>query len=120
MAIEFAPPIQHKGYSCSVISGDPLTGRDNELDAIRRALSRVGDYSGAVIVGAAGVGKTRLAREVLARAEAAGEQTYWIVGPQSARQLPLGAFPASICDNIGNVDDPISDVRRVISSFVTQ
>jgi DNA-binding CsgD family transcriptional regulator len=117
MAIEFAPPIQHKGYSCSVISGDPLTGRDNELDAIRRALSRVGDYSGAVIVGAAGVGKTRLAREVLARAEASGERTYWIVGTQSARQLPLGAFTAAICDNIS---DPVSDVRRVINSLAAQ
>jgi hypothetical protein len=63
-----------------VISGDPLTGRDSELAAIRRALSGVGNYSGAVIAGAAGVGKTRLAREVLARAEASGERTYWIVG----------------------------------------
>ncbi len=100
-----------------MISGDPLTGRENELNAIQRALSRVGDYSGAVIVGAAGVGKTRLAREVLARADASGERTYWIVGTQSARQLPLGAFTASICDDMA---DPISDVRRVINSFVTQ
>src|ERR1700733_15688787 len=100
-----------------MISGDPLTGRENELDAIRRALSRVGDYSGAVIVGAAGVGKTRLAREVLARAEASGERTCWIVGTQSARQLPLGAFTASIRDSIS---DPISDVRRIINSFIAQ
>jgi DNA-binding CsgD family transcriptional regulator/tetratricopeptide (TPR) repeat protein len=100
-----------------VISGDPLTGRDSELGVIRGALSGVGNYSGAVIVGAAGVGKTRLAREVLARAEASGEQTYWIVGTQSARQLPLGAFTASICDTIS---DPISDVRRIINSFVAQ
>jgi len=63
------------------------------------------------------VGKTRLAREVLAHAEASGERTYWIVGTQSARQLPLGAFTASICDTIS---DPISDVRRIINSFVTQ
>ena len=98
-------------------SGDPLTGRDSELDAIRRALSGVGNYSGVVIVGAAGVGKTRLAREVLARAEASGERTCWIVGTQSARQLPLGAFTASICDTIS---DPISDVRRVINSFIAQ
>jgi DNA-binding NarL/FixJ family response regulator len=100
-----------------VISGDPLTGRDSELDAIRRALSGVGNYSGVVIVGAAGVGKTRLAREVLGRAEASGERTCWIVGTQSARQLPLGAFTASICDSIS---DPISDVRRVINSFIAQ
>jgi DNA-binding NarL/FixJ family response regulator len=100
-----------------VISGDPLTGRNNELGVIRRALSGVGNYSGAVIVGAAGVGKTRLAREVLARAEASGERTYWIVGTQSARQLPLGAFTASICDTMS---DPIFNVRRIVNSFVTQ
>jgi DNA-binding CsgD family transcriptional regulator len=100
-----------------VISGDPLTGRDSELATIRRALGGVGNYSGVVIVGAAGVGKTRLAREVLARAEASGERTCWIVGTQSARQLPLGAFTASICDRI---PDPISDVRRVINSFIAQ
>jgi DNA-binding CsgD family transcriptional regulator len=100
-----------------VISRDPLTGRDNELAAIRRVLSGVGNYSGAVIAGAAGVGKTRLAREVLARAEASGERTYWIVGTQSAQQLPLGAFTASICDTIS---DPVADVRRIINSFGTQ
>jgi DNA-binding CsgD family transcriptional regulator len=100
-----------------VASGDPLTGRDSELVSIRRALSGVGNYSGVVIVGAAGVGKTRLAREVLARAEASGERTCWIVGTESARQLPLGAFTASICDTLS---DPIADVRRVINSFVAR
>jgi len=100
-----------------VIGGDPLTGRDSELAAIRRALSGVGNFSGVVIAGAAGVGKTRLAREVLARAEASGERTCWIVGTQSARQVPLGAFTASTCDMIS---DPISDVRRVINFFVSQ
>ncbi|BBZ46138.1 LuxR C-terminal-related transcriptional regulator [Mycobacterium parmense] len=100
-----------------MIGADLLTGRDSELAAIRRALSGVGNSSGAVIAGAAGVGKTRLAREVLARAEASGERTYWIVGTQSARQLPLGAFTPSICDA---VPDPISGVRRVINSFIEQ
>jgi DNA-binding NarL/FixJ family response regulator len=97
--------------------GDPLTGRDSEMEAIRRALSGVGNKSGAVIVGSAGVGKTRLAREVMSRAEASGERTYWIVGTQSAQQLPLGAFAASISETI---TDPISDVRRVINSFARQ
>jgi len=99
------------------MTGDPLTGRDSELDVIHHALSGVGNYSGAVIVGAAGVGKTRLAREVLTRAEASGQRTHWIVGTQSARQLPLGAFAASISETMS---DSISDVRRVINSFVAQ
>jgi DNA-binding NarL/FixJ family response regulator len=100
-----------------VSGGDLLTGRDSELAAIRRALSGVGNFTGVVIAGAAGVGKTRLAREVLARAAASGGRTYWIVGTQSARQLPLGAFTASICDTMS---DPISDVRRVVNFFATQ
>jgi DNA-binding CsgD family transcriptional regulator len=100
-----------------VTTGDPLTGRDSELSAIRRALSGVGNHRGAVIVGAAGVGKTRLAREVLARAEASGERTSWIVGTESARQLPLGAFAASLGQPM---IDSLSDVRRVISSCVAQ
>jgi DNA-binding CsgD family transcriptional regulator len=117
IAAQLAALIRHTGYSRPVISGDPLTGRASELDVICRALSGVGNYSGAVIVGAAGVGKTRLAREVLARAEASGERTYWIVGTKSAQQIPLGAFNASISSTMS---DPVSDVRRVISSLVTQ
>lgn len=100
-----------------MISGDPLAGRDGELATIRRALSGGSKNSGVVIVGAAGVGKTRLAREVLARADAAGEHTKWIVGTESARALPLGAFTALISDAI---NDPMPNVRHLINSFVAQ
>ena len=67
-----------------------------------------------VISGAAGVGKTRLAREVLARAAAAGDRTNWIVGTESARQLPLGAFTASIS---GAMPELLPDVGRLVSSL---
>ncbi|MEO3761283.1 LuxR C-terminal-related transcriptional regulator [Mycobacterium sp. B14F4] len=100
-----------------MISGDPLAGRDGELATIRRALSGGGGKSGVVIVGAAGVGKTRLAREVLALAERGGERTNWIVGTESARPLPLGAFTALISDAIA---DPMPNVRHLINSFVAQ
>lgn len=100
-----------------MISGDPLAGRDGELGAIRRALSGFGNYSGVMIAGAAGVGKTRLAREVLTRAAAAGDRTNWIVGTESARSLPLGAFTALLTDSVA---EPLPNVRRLINSFVTQ
>lgn len=100
-----------------MISGDPLAGRDDELATIRRALGGGSKSSGVVIVGAAGVGKTRLAREVLARAEVAGERTKWIVGTESARALPLGAFTALISDAIA---DPMPNVRHLINSLVAQ
>ena len=99
------------------MTGDLLTGRDSELGAIRRALSGAGNYCGVVICGAAGVGKTRLAREVLARAQAAGERTNWITGTESARPLPLGAFTGSITETASG---SMPDVGRLINSFVAQ
>lgn len=99
-----------------MISGDPLAGRDGELAIIRRALGG-SDTSGVVIVGAAGVGKTRLAREVLRLAERGGERTNWIVGTESAKALPLGAFTAVIDDVVA---DPLPNVRQLINSLVAQ
>jgi DNA-binding CsgD family transcriptional regulator len=100
-----------------VTSGELLTGRDNELGIIRRALSGAGNHSGVVIAGAAGVGKTWLAREVLRRAEVSGERTNWIVGTESAHALPLGAFIGSLGEAMS---DPLTNVRHVINSFVAQ
>ena len=100
-----------------MISGEPLTGRDSELRLIRRALGGAGNYSGVAIAGAAGVGKTWLARETLRRAEASGERTQWIIGTESARALPLGAFIGLLGEAMS---DPLTNVRRVINSFVAQ
>lgn len=94
----------------------PLTGRNVELGVIRQALSRSAMSTGVVIAGAAGVGKTWLAREALRRAEASGERTKWIVGTESARALPLGA----LIGTLGEMSDPFTNVRRVINSFVAQ
>jgi DNA-binding CsgD family transcriptional regulator len=111
-----APDAGARRYSRRVI-GDPLTGRDSELAMIRRALNGAGNHSGVVIAGPAGVGKTWLARQALRRAEASGERTKWIVGTESARALPLGAFIGELGEAMS---DPLTNVRRVISSFVAQ
>ncbi|CRK49985.1 Response regulator receiver protein [Rhodococcus sp. RD6.2] len=44
---------------------------------------------GAILIGAAGVGKTTLARVVT---ESLGSPVQWIAGTESARSIPLGAF----------------------------
>ena len=71
----------------------PLTGRSKEMRRIEAALSDPGS-SGIVICGAAGVGKSRIAREALSAASSRGCVIHWVVGTSSARTLPLGAFTA--------------------------
>ena len=102
-----------------MISGGALTGRDSELAELRRALSGAGKYAGVVIAGAAGVGKTRLARELIAQAASNGVQTNWVVGTASARPIPLGAFTATLSSEaMAAVAAPAGSVRRVIDSLV--
>src|SRR3954471_3538433 len=56
----------------------PLTGRLAEMQLIEAALSEEG-LSGAVVCGAAGVGKSRIAREALDSAASRGSVTHWAV-----------------------------------------
>ncbi|HWR47335.1 MAG TPA: AAA family ATPase, partial [Pseudonocardiaceae bacterium] len=76
--------------------GWPLTGRSEELSRISGLARRRDGPAGVVLAGAAGVGKTRLAREALAAAEQSGALTRWAVATASARALPLGAFAATL------------------------
>ena len=52
------------------------------------------DVSGIVVCGAAGVGKSRIAREALSAAVSQGREGRWAVGTSAARAIPLGAFTA--------------------------
>src|SRR5687767_2750841 len=66
----------------------PLVGRDDELSL---ACSTVMAGRSVVLTGAPGVGKTRLAHEVLESAAASGARTQWALATQSAATIPLGA-----------------------------
>ena len=67
----------------------PLVGRDRELASVVAALDAPG---GVVVVGPAGVGKTRLAREAGMVAASRGDAVETIVCSESGAQMPLGAF----------------------------
>src|SRR6185437_2447689 len=83
-------------YHLGMPRGWPLTGRAEELRRVSELTRRRDGPAGVVVAGAAGVGKTRLAREVLAVAEQRGALTRWAVATASARTLPLGAFAATL------------------------
>lgn len=75
----------------------PLVGRGEELDA---AVEAVRAGPGVVLAGVAGVGKTRLGREVVGRVAGRGWAWCWATATAAARPIPFGAFahllPASL------------------------
>src|SRR5437016_3662072 len=68
-----------------------IVGRADELALIAEAITG-GLASAAVVAGAAGVGKSRLIDEALARAAATGAFTERIQATGAAASIPLGAF----------------------------
>lgn len=93
----------------------PLIGRNEELDVIEAALSRSDGRRSVVLAGPAGVGKTRLAREVLASADGRGALIRWVVGTESARALPLGAF-SGLLGAVGS--DPTTLLPRTAAALL--
>jgi DNA-binding CsgD family transcriptional regulator len=93
----------------------PLTGRSEHLRVIETAFTD-DDLVGIVISGAAGVGKSRLAREAVELAASRGCETRWVVGTSSARKLPVGAFAAWVEPS---VTDPLRLVRSVIDAMTS-
>lgn len=81
-------------------------------DATRATADRAG---GIMLSGSAGVGKTRVAREAVARCGPPTARRHWIVGTASARGVPLGAF-ADIASDFG--PDPLRRVREVIDGLI--
>src|SRR5438067_355805 len=67
----------------------PLVGRSDEFAFARERIAGAGSV---VIAGDAGVGKTRLARELIKSAEVEGRRTEWAVATHAARSVPFGAL----------------------------
>ncbi|MBL7487764.1 AAA family ATPase [Frankia sp. AgB1.9] len=98
--------------------GWPLTGRRDELRLIETALRRSGGRAGGLLLaGAAGVGKTRLAREAAATARRRGVAVRWVSASATARRLPLGAFAPWL----GGIEgDPAAVLRRARRALLAE
>lgn len=94
----------------------PLTGRSRETRLIEAALVDP-DSAGIVVSGAAGVGKSRIARESLTRFSDRRWEIRWVVGTSAARNLPLGALTPwarfTSDDNIELIQDVIAALTSV-------
>ncbi|WP_235676004.1 LuxR C-terminal-related transcriptional regulator [Mycolicibacter arupensis] len=91
----------------------PLTGRTGELHTLHAALSAP-DASGVVVCGAAGVGKSRICRELLSDATPPGQDVRWVVCTSSARSIPLGAFATWVH---AGVTDSVALIRSLIEAL---
>jgi len=89
----------------------PLVGRRAELEALAAVIGEAG-AAGVVLAGAAGLGKTRLAREALAQMEAAGRDVEWVAATRAAASIPFGAVSHLLppAERIG--DDRLNTLRR--------
>lgn len=92
----------------------PLVGRHDELDAFASALLASGCQA-FCIYGASGVGKTRLADECAARAEASGRRVLRVTADRSLEPVPLGAvahlLPAGSLSELGAGEATEATVR---------
>ncbi|MCX6470490.1 MAG: LuxR family transcriptional regulator [Corynebacteriales bacterium] len=86
-----------------------VVGREGEISAAREVLDR-SDVGGVVLSGAAGVGKSCLAREIARRAGAEGWTVRTVAATGSSRAVPLGAFARWTDDR---AVAPAAMVRRI-------
>jgi DNA-binding CsgD family transcriptional regulator len=79
----------HAGEEVTLHDPWSFVGREPELDQVAWALS---SGLGVVLVGDAGVGKTRLLAEAIERSEVAGQRVLMVRATRSSFVVPLGAF----------------------------
>ena len=97
-------------------SGWPLVGRAEELRFLRNALAQPG-ATGAVLVGPAGVGKTRLAQEVV-NAASAGD-CEWVLATRAGASVPFGPLVHLLPDDrVGGYGDHTALFAAVAAAFV--
>lgn len=89
----------------------PLRGRDEFVARLRESL---GGGRGAVLFGAAGVGKTRLAREVVAGLD--GVRTVWTAATPGLAAVPFGAFVPYV-DELPDTADRTALLFRLVRSL---
>ena len=95
----------------------PLVGRSRELELLADVLAGEERFA-VVLAGKAGVGKSRLALEWLAVAEARGRATARVKAGQAARRLPFGALAPLLPGATSPSVEPADMLRRARADIV--
>lgn len=91
----------------------PLVGREEELAFLHRAIS---EHDGAILGGAAGVGKTRLARETARRFP--DWSVSWATVSPTAADLPLGGLAGLTLAGGTSASDPAGLLARLTAALI--
>jgi DNA-binding CsgD family transcriptional regulator len=99
------------------VGGEPgsMVGRDQELASLVSRLTGP-EGSAAVIIGAAGVGKTRLATETAAVAAAAGMNVIKVLATRASASIPFGAFVPYVASE-GPATNRLALMRAIAASI---
>jgi predicted ATPase/DNA-binding winged helix-turn-helix (wHTH) protein len=90
----------------------PMIGRDGDVRAIQEALTR---SSLVTIVGGAGVGKTRLAQEILAREAEKADPVAWVsLGPHDQEPLVLSSIALALGLALPDDQDAFTSLRQAL------
>lgn len=96
----------------------PLVGRAAIVDTVLTALAR--PPAALVLCGEAGVGKTRVAREVRERLTATGAQVVHLVAGPGIQHVPLGTLAPLLVDGTDRPGDLSGVLRRVAHAVGTE
>jgi hypothetical protein len=95
-----------------------LIGRHEELDFIASNLD-ASESAGVFLAGGVGVGKSRLAREALAQAQARGAATVPILATRATSSIPLAAVAHLIGDAVPPSTAPVG-LFRIVQRNLTE
>jgi DNA-binding NarL/FixJ family response regulator len=97
----------------------PLVGRDDDLDRLARSM-RSAMGRGALVVGPAGVGKTRLADECLLLAERDSVRAVRVAATRAAASLPLAPLLPLLPGEFFDGEPGAATVRRAVAAVLEQ
>lgn len=84
------------GDAGSAIAGWPTVAHVDEFRQAVAALDDAAEFQGVALVGASGVGKSTLARALAATVESRGLTPRFVLGTETGRAVPLGAFSRAV------------------------
>ena len=93
-----------------------MVGRHEELARAAAALDDPA-AAGVVIHGAAGVGKSRLAAELLARAGGAGRVVVRARATSASASMPLGPLVHLLPAGVLDIGDPVARYRQIVAGL---